>query len=146
MPLSIRYQGAILRNHHLLLIQHREHNGGRCYWLLPGGGREQGESEEQCVLREMGEETGLEVRVERLLMDEPEFPDNPERRHKTYLCSILSGEPQPGYEPEPEASFYYSIVQVGWFDLRDETSWGELITSDPITYPEMKRIREILGY
>jgi 8-oxo-dGTP pyrophosphatase MutT (NUDIX family) len=49
-----RYQVAILRDHTiLLLIQHREHAYRCSYWLLPGGGREGGEIEEQCVLREM---------------------------------------------------------------------------------------------
>ena len=141
---SIRYQGVILRNDYILLIQHREHAGGRSYWLLPGGGREDGETEEQCVLREMKEETGLDVKVERLLMDEPEHPGGGYQRHKTYLCAILTGEAQPGYEPEPEVAAQYSIAEVGWYNLRNEASWGEKITSDPFTYPEMKRIQAVL--
>jgi 8-oxo-dGTP pyrophosphatase MutT (NUDIX family) len=145
MPRSIRYQGAILRDEYILLIQHREHASGHSYWLLPGGGREDGETEEQCVLREMKEETGLDVKVERLLMDEPEHPGGAYQRHKTYLCTILSGEAQPGYEPEPEVAALYRIAAVSWFNLRDEASWGEKVISDPFTYPEMKRIREILG-
>ncbi len=56
---TIRYQGAIIRDDHLLLIKHREHESGREYWILPGGGRESDESEEDCVKRELQEETGL---------------------------------------------------------------------------------------
>lgn len=146
MTRPIRYQGAILRGDTVLLIQHREHAGGRSYWLLPGGGREAGETEEQCVIREMKEETSLDVKVERLLMDQPELPEGAYPRAKTYLCTILAGEAQPGYEPEPEVAAHYAIVKVGWFDLHDEASWGEKVTSDPFTYPEMMRMQAILGY
>lgn len=145
MSRSTRYQGAIIRDHHILLILHRSHADGRSYWLLPGGGREDGESEEQCVIREMNEETGLDVKVERLLMDEPALPGM-YKNFKTYLCTVLSGEPQPGYEPEPEAAASYAIAGVRWLDLRDEAGWEEMITSDPYTYPDLKKIQQIMGF
>jgi len=144
MPRRIRYQGAIIQGGQILLIQHREHASGRVYWLLPGGGREEGESEEECVIREMHEETGLEVKVERLLFDEPR--PSGETIKRTYLCSILSGKPKPGYEPEKYAAEFYSIAAVGWFDLSQKDSWGELVRSDPFTYPQLKRLQKILGY
>jgi 8-oxo-dGTP pyrophosphatase MutT (NUDIX family) len=66
-----RYQGAIVRNHSILLIRQRENESGRSYWILPGGGIEPGETEEDCVRREMKEETNLDVQVSALLLDEP---------------------------------------------------------------------------
>jgi 8-oxo-dGTP pyrophosphatase MutT (NUDIX family) len=66
-----RYQGAIIKDHHVLLLRNREHNTGRSYWLFPGGSIEVGETEEQCVAREMLEETGLTVKVEKLLFTQP---------------------------------------------------------------------------
>ena len=42
----------------VLLCKHRK--AGREYWLLPGGGVESGESMHVALLRELGEETGLE--------------------------------------------------------------------------------------
>lgn len=146
MKRAIRYQGAILQESNILLIQHREHAGGRSYWLLPGGGIEAGETEEACVLREMKEETGLDVSIERLLLDEP-APDGDTtyQRRKTYVCRIVAGDPQPGYEPEPEVAARYGIAAVGWFDLRSETNWGE-VGSDRFTYPQLKRIQAALGY
>ena len=46
-----RYPGAIIKDHHILLIKQTEHASGRSYWLIPGGGIEPGETEEACVQR-----------------------------------------------------------------------------------------------
>ncbi len=146
MPRAVRYQGAILRDHHLLLIKHRHHADGHDYWLIPGGGIEDGETEEQCVQREMLEETHLVARVERLLLDEAADGDGVYARYKTYLCTPVSGEARPGHEPEPEAAAAYSISDIGWFDLRDETHWDKQVLGDSVTYPLVKRIKDALGY
>lgn len=143
---KIRYQGAVVQGSQVLLIQHRERASGSSYWLLPGGGREEGESEEACVVRELSEETGLQVKVERLLCDEPEPQDGYYQRHRTFLCTILSGTLQPGVEPEADAAARYSIAEAAWFDLRDEDSWGEGIRSDRFTYPQLKQLKKIFGF
>jgi 8-oxo-dGTP pyrophosphatase MutT (NUDIX family) len=144
---NARYQGAIVRDHCLLLIKHHFYADGHNYWLLPGGGREEGESEEQAVCREMREETNLDVRVERLLIAEPVFKENRLYGHlRTYLCTPLGGEASPGYEPEPGAAEAYTISEVRWFDLRDPASWDPQMVSDSITYPQVLRVRGLLGY
>jgi len=145
-PSITRYQAAILRGKEILLIKHREHTDGRSYWVLPGGGIEAGETEIECVRREVREETNLEVRIETLLLDEPPTLDNGGiyQRFKTYVCRPVASEPSPGYEPEPEAAAIYAIVEVGWFSLIDETTWNDSIANDPITAPALRRIRAAL--
>jgi 8-oxo-dGTP pyrophosphatase MutT (NUDIX family) len=145
-PRNTRYQAAILRGAEILLIKHREHADGRSYWVLPGGGIEAGETEIECVRREVCEETHLEVSVEALLLDEPPFYDNggPYQRFKTYLCRSLTADASPGYEPEPEASAIYAIVEAAWFSLEDETTWNDIIVNDPIIAPTLRRIRDAL--
>lgn len=143
---TIRYQAAIMRGVEILLIRHREHADGRSYWVLPGGGIEAGETEIECVRREVREETNLEVNVEALLLDEPPFFDNgaPYRQFKTYLCSPLTDKAAPGYEPELDASAIYAIVEVAWFSLADESTWNDIIANDPIIAPTLRRIWKVL--
>lgn len=146
MPRYARYQGAIVRDDQILLIEHTNHATGRGYWLIPGGGIEPDESEEACVAREMWEETSLRVRVERLLLDEAAEPGTVYQRRKTYLCLIESGEAQPGYEPEEDAAAVYGITAVGWFNLRDPESWAPKVRADSQTHAQLQRVRAVLGY
>ena len=135
-----RCQAAIIRGQRVLLIQHREHASGHAYWLLPGGGMEDGETEIQCVQREVYEETHLDVTVERLLLDEASGPgEEVYQRFKTYLCHPRAGKARPGFEPEPEAASTYAIVDVDWCDIYDETTWDTLIVTDPITSSLLRR-------
>jgi 8-oxo-dGTP pyrophosphatase MutT (NUDIX family) len=141
-----RYQGAIIRDHRILLIQHRENQLDRTYWVIPGGGRHESESETECILREIREETNLEVRVEKLLLDEPGLSHDVYKRLKTYLCHPVTGEAGPGIEPEPEAADVYSIIAAKWFDLKSRAAWDPNLLQDHITYPLLQRIRQELGY
>ena len=141
----VRYQGAIVHEDQLLLIQHHEYASGRSYWLMPGGGQEAGESEEDCVRREMLEETGLDVAVERLLFEVPTLGGVYQRR-KTYLCRILGGQAAPGYEPELEVAAEYGIVAVKWFDLRHPSTWEPAMRENKLTLATVQQIQAALGY
>ncbi len=88
----------------------------------------------------------MDIVVERLLLDEPGVPNGIYKRLKIYLCKIVKGEAQPGYEPEVEAAQNYAIVEVRWFDLRDPGSWVAKMREDPFTFPLVQRIRRALGY
>jgi 8-oxo-dGTP pyrophosphatase MutT (NUDIX family) len=147
MKRETRYQGAIILDDHILLVKHREHDTGRTYWLLPGGGPEAGETEEACVQREMHEETGLTVSVERLLLDEDDIPfEAYYKRLKTYLCRVEGGSAKPGYDPEIESARQHEIAEVRWLALRSWAHWDDPITDDPIIFPLLQRVRSVLGY
>ena len=153
MNRTTRYQGAIIQDGRILLVHTHLRSTGERFWLLPGGGREDGESEEACVQRELLEETCLEVHVERLLLEEPGPPGGVYRRMKTYLCRPIGGEAHPGYEPVEggvddfeNAAGDFQIVEVRWFDLRDESGWDPEMRADPITYPAVQSVRRVLGY
>jgi hypothetical protein len=94
----------------------------------------------------MKEETNLDVTIDRLVFDEPAHPEGVYKWRKTFICHPISGKASPGYEPAPEAAADYSISEVRWFDLRDESSWDDALFQDPYTYPQLVRLREVLGY
>ena len=146
MARHTRYQGLIIQDHKILLIQHTQLATDLSYWVIPGGGLEEPETEEECVIREMKEETNLDVKVERLLIDEPAHPDGIYKWRKSYLCTPIAGEASPGYEPEPEAAANYSISAVRWFNLLDLSEWSDIFIQDPYTYPQLVNLRIILGY
>lgn len=57
-------------------------------WGLPGGSLEYGEHPEETVIREVLEETGLRICIERLLLVNSWLPD---RVGFYYLCRIVDG-------------------------------------------------------
>lgn len=61
--------GILTRNNSVLLI--RDHTTAKLE--LPGGAVEKGESLESALIREFGEETGLQVEIERLLTYKESF-------------------------------------------------------------------------
>ena len=71
-------------------------------WGLPGGGLEYGEHPEEAVIREVWEETGLRVCVERLLLINTLRPD---RVGMYYLCKVTGGTFYPSDEVSEFAYF-----------------------------------------
>src|SRR5262245_17417385 len=100
MRRSIRYQAAIVFEDRLLLLKVLDRRTGRLFWVFPGGGREAGETEEECIEREVREETYLAVAVARFLFEVPDVPEGNYDRLRTYLCTIQEGAPHPGTEPK----------------------------------------------
>lgn len=62
--MMVEVAAAIIEKDHQILICQRA-EGGSCslLWEFPGGKREEGETPEQCAVRECGEELGVTVRL-----------------------------------------------------------------------------------
>ena len=135
-----RYQAAIVRNGQLLLVR-CQFADGQAFWMLPGGGREDGEDELACVIREVEEETHLRVRVDRLLSDVPAVPpDGTYIRWRTYHCSVISGEAAPGGGEGASAA----LVAVRWLPLADDSAWPIEIRADQFLYPQLTALVDLL--
>lgn len=98
---TTRVSVVVLRNNdrEILLVKHRK--GSRQYWVLPGGRLEYGETFHECAVRELKEETGLEVSVERFLfMSEAIAPDRSRHIVNVYLkAKVIGGTMKIGNEP-----------------------------------------------
>jgi 8-oxo-dGTP diphosphatase len=59
--------GAVIVHEGKILLEKRKNAPGKGKWSIPGGLVELGESTEQAIIREVKEETGLEVKGPRLV-------------------------------------------------------------------------------
>lgn len=64
-PRTVGVRGIVTDEMGRILFVH--HNYGSRRWFLPGGGDHAGESADEAMVREMREETGLEVEITRLV-------------------------------------------------------------------------------
>jgi mutator protein MutT len=108
----------VIRKGRVLLIRRGEPPlQGR--WTIPGGTVELGETLEQALVREMAEETGLEVEpVEVLTVFDQIQRDGPAVAFHhvivDYLCRRVSGEPRAGSD----------ALEVGWATPRELERYG----------------------
>ncbi|MBN1935189.1 MAG: NUDIX hydrolase [Anaerolineae bacterium] len=105
--IKVRATAVLIENEHILLVEQRVSD--RRKWSLPGGTLEAGETLEQCLLREMREETGLTVSLERLLYVCDRIEPEVQVLHITFAVKRLGGQLTSGSEPEPDASPIYSV-------------------------------------
>jgi len=63
--MKVRVSAVITEGDKLLLVH--QHRRGRSYWTLPGGGLKEFERVDEALVREVREETGLEIRPGKIL-------------------------------------------------------------------------------
>lgn len=111
--LKVRGSVVLVRGGEILLIRHRR--DARFYWVLPGGGLEEGERVTTCGAREVREETGLEINVRRLLyVSEVLSPS----RKKHVMDLIFLGESVEAGQPI-RPSRHWTIEEPRFVPLRD---------------------------
>jgi len=86
--------GIVRRGHDVLICRRRQAGSFGGYWEFPGGKVEPGETAEQCLVRELSEEVGLEVAPARAYaVIEFAHAKGTIRLHP-FLCDLISGEPR----------------------------------------------------
>jgi len=137
-----RVQIVIVENGKYILLKHLVKSENRTFWGLPGGGREEGETDEQAAIREAKEETGLDIRLLPIMFEylagKKKFIYD---RFVTYLAYPIAGEAATGSEPEAETieNYNYRLLDLKWQDFYDDEG------IDPHTKKSLNPIREQLA-
>ena len=84
-----RARALIIKENSILLIQRER--AGDIYYVLPGGHIEDGESPETTVMREVKEETSLDIKLIKKLNT---LLDKDGTNHHIYFSEYISGEPR----------------------------------------------------
>ena len=119
--------GAVLVHERRVLLVRRGREPLKGQWSLPGGLVEVGESLEAAVIREVAEETGLQVRPVELieLLDRIHRDGERVRYHYViadYLCRVTGGELRAGSDADA----------VRWVERAEWNSHSALVL-DPVT-------------
>lgn len=109
---NVRVSAVILKDNKILLI-HRKKNGEE-YWVFPGGGVEGIETLEEGIIREVKEETNLDVlKYERAFNV---YNDASKKEEPFYLCEVSDGQPEIVGE-EKEKNSDENWYQLEWIEL-----------------------------
>jgi ADP-ribose pyrophosphatase YjhB (NUDIX family)/aminoglycoside phosphotransferase (APT) family kinase protein len=115
-----RVRVICLRGNELLLVKHKWIDG-TFFWLIPGGGIKHGESVEDAAVREVWEEAGVRIRVERRLV-RPASVTGAGPEHAFVLARPLDDETR-GPQPAPDGE---AVYEVAWHEIGPNSPIGGL--------------------
>ncbi len=132
-------KGLIFHDGKFLIIQRsRKYDDLFAYtWEVPGGSMEDGETLEECLVREVREEVGLEIEIIRFLYSWQIHREEPQQTQGyTFLCVAPHNQVRLSYEhvdyawicPEEISSYNFSMgirndfAKIDWNHLLETTN------------------------
>jgi ADP-ribose pyrophosphatase YjhB (NUDIX family) len=91
MKINVRVSGIVIVNGEIAVVRHENQLHG-IYYLLPGGGLERDETIEECAVREVKEEIGLNVKVKSLAYYEDVVSEKDHTLHLIFWCEVIGGQ------------------------------------------------------
>lgn len=108
----------IVQNSSILLAKINSPTRSKPIWMPPGGGVEPGESLEQTLIREIKEETDLQINKKQLLWIY-EFIEKPYHAIEFYFrCDVIGGELKKGFDPELESD-QQMLLDLSFIPMRE---------------------------
>ena len=120
----------IRRGDEFLISKRKKDDSFGSLWEFPGGKKNPGESFEECVLREVKEEFGLDVRVDEKFMEMRRPYHERIIWLNFFLCTYLAGEPQT-----------LDCAKVEWVRVEDMKKY----TFPPANERVIKKLTEFVG-
>ncbi len=113
-----RVRAVIINLNKILLINRVKRENS--YWVIPGGGVEQGEGHEHAIKRECLEELGIKIRVRKLFLQRIGDKPGMEGQYEFfYLCDMIGGKIGTGQGPELQPGTQYEgEYKISWVDLK----------------------------
>jgi 8-oxo-dGTP diphosphatase len=119
---------AIIQDNFVLMV-HQSYKG-ETFWTFPGGKIEIGEQPMDCGIREVKEETRLDIRITNKVCEL--YSQKINGTYHCYLGEITAGKAELGYDPElPNDS--QELHELRWFPLKQKEN-----------HPEVKRVLAFL--
>ena len=88
---TVRVSAAVMVSDGRILAAERGYGSYKDHWEFPGGKREEGESGEEAVIREIREELGIDISIDSFLGTIEHSYEDFLLIMDCYLCHIISG-------------------------------------------------------
>ena len=110
--LRVRVSVIIIDENRILLVRHEKY--GRTYWVLPGGGVDFGESLEEAAVREVKEETDLDITVDKLVFVDDILPEDLHRHvvDVYFTAKVVGGELKLGADSIMRELRYFPVEEL----------------------------------
>ena len=127
--MSTRSCATIVNGDRILLV--RQIYKGETFWTFPGGSIEQNETPEQAAIREVKEESGVDIKIQHEILQV--HSDRINGLYYCFLAVLMNGTPILGYDPElPEDQ--QELTDVRWVPIEQAKK-----------LPEVERIISLLN-